>query len=166
MAGKANPIPEGFHSVTPHLIVRDAAKAIEWYGKAFGAKERFRMPGPDGRTIMHAEIQIGNSIVMMGEENPSMGCSSPKALNGSPVTMMIYTTNCDQTFQQAVSAGATANMPPMDMFWGDRYGRLTDPFGHQWAIATHQKDLTPQEIEKGQKEFFAQMAKQPVGAKH
>src|SRR5262249_11967086 len=98
MSGKANPIPEGYHSVTPHLIVRDAAKAIEWYGKAFGAKEKIRMPGPDGRTIMHAEVQIGNSVVMMGEENPQMGCASPKALNGSPVTLMIYTPNVDSVF--------------------------------------------------------------------
>jgi uncharacterized glyoxalase superfamily protein PhnB len=142
-------IPEGYYTITPHLIIQGAAKAIDFYKKAFGAEEMFRMPGPDGKTVMHAEMKIGNSPIMIADEFPSMGCRGPKALGGSPVTIHLYVQDVDKFYQRAVEAGATATMPPQDMFWGDRYGKLTDPFGHVWSVATHKKDLTPDQIAKG-----------------
>ena len=149
-------IPEGFNSISAHLVVRDCAKAIEFYKKAFGAEQIFAMPSPDGK-IMHAEMKFGNSTLMMCEEMPEMGATSPQALNGSAVTVHLYVEDADKTFDQAVEAGATATMPLMDAFWGDRYGKVTDPFGHQWEICTHKEDLTPQEIGKRAGEFFANM---------
>lgn len=140
-----NPIPEGYHSITPHIIVKGVASAIDFYKKAFGAEERFRMPGPDGN-IMHAEIQIGSSIIMMAEENAQWGCFAPKG--GSPVTIHLYVPDCDATMKRAAGAGATVDMPAQDMFWGDRYGKLTDPFGHVWSVATHTSDPTPEEMQK------------------
>ena len=154
MSGKVAPIPEGFHTVTPHLVVAGCAEAIAFYTKAFGAGERFRMPGPNGK-CMHAEIQIGDCVIMMADEMPEMACHSPKALGGSPVALHIYVEDVDGMFQRAVGAGATPVMPPADMFWGDRYARVTDPFGHTWAIATHVRDLTPEEIEAGMAEAMA-----------
>jgi uncharacterized glyoxalase superfamily protein PhnB len=139
------PVPDGFHSVTPHLVVRDAAKAIDFYTKAFGAKERFRMPGPGG-VVMHAELSLGDSIIMLGEECPEMGATSPQAIGGSPVSLMLYVKDVDASFARADEAGCTAQMPPTDMFWGDRYGKLSDPFGHQWALATHKEDVAPDEM--------------------
>ena len=150
----AKPIPEGFHTLTPHLVVVDAAAAIEFYKRAFGGKERMRMPGPGGK-LMHAEIQIGDSIFMLNDEFPEMGARSPISLGGSPVTLMLYVPNVDQSFAQAVSAGATAVMPVADQFWGDRYGMVKDPFGHQWAIATHKEDLTPAQIAERHAAAFA-----------
>jgi uncharacterized glyoxalase superfamily protein PhnB len=141
------PVPEGFHSVTPHLVVRDAAKAIDFYVKAFGAEERYRMPGPGG-VVMHAELSLGDSIIMLGEEAPQMGALSPQTIGGSPVTLMIYVNDVDASFARAGQAGCIVQMPPTDMFWGDRYGRLADPFGHQWAIATHKEDVSPEEMAK------------------
>ena len=141
------PIPEGFHSVTPHLVVRDAAKALGFYQKAFGAEERFRMPGPGG-VIMHAEFKIGDSIVMIGEENLEMGSKSPQTIGGTPLSLLIYVNDVDAAFKRASTAGCTVEMPPTDMFWGDRYGRLQDPFGHSWAIATHKEEVSPQEMAK------------------
>jgi PhnB protein len=138
-------VPDGFHTVTPQLIVRDAAKAIEFYITAFGAKERYRMPGPGG-VVMHAELSIGDSILMLGEESPQMGAISPQTIGGSPVNLMLYVKDVDASFARAAQAGCTAQMPPTDMFWGDRYGKLSDPFGHQWAIATHKEDVTPEEM--------------------
>ena len=155
---KVNPIPKGYHSVTPGLAVRDAAQALEFYKKAFGAKEKFRMPGPDGK-IMHAEIMIGNSHIMVGEEMPEMNHLSPQALNGTPVNLYVYVKNVDKAFDQAVRAGATVVMPVMDAFWGDRHGSLKDPFGHSWGLATHKRDLSPKEIKKAAEEWFAQQAK-------
>jgi uncharacterized glyoxalase superfamily protein PhnB len=148
MAGNVKPVPEGFHTVTPHLIIRGAAKAIEFYKKAFGAEEIMRMPGPDGQSIMHAEIRIGDSHIMLNDEFPDWGKVSPQALNGSPVTIHLYVNNVDAVFNKAVQAGATAVMPVTDMFWGDRYGYLQDPFGHCWSVATHIADYTPEECMK------------------
>jgi uncharacterized glyoxalase superfamily protein PhnB len=144
-AKKALPIPKGYHVVTPSLVVRGADKAIEFYKKAFGAKELNRMPGPDGK-LMHAEIRIGDSIVMLSDEFPQMGSSSPETVGGISASLMIYTKDADALFNQALAAGATVSMPIGDMFWGDRYGRVKDPFGHDWQIATHKEDLTPKEM--------------------
>lgn len=141
------PVPDGYHTVTPHLIVRGAAKAITYYAEAFGAEELYRMPGPDG-TVMHAELMIGDSRVMLAEESPQMGSSSPQAIGGSPVCLMLYVKDVDASFARAGAAGCTVQMPPTDMFWGDRYGRLQDPFGHQWAMATHVEDVSPEEMAK------------------
>lgn len=145
-------VPEGFHSVTPHLVIRNAAKAIDFYKSAFGAEEVFRMNGPDGK-IAHAEVRIAGSVIMIGEECPEYGAHSPEKLSGSPVTIHLYVQNVDQWFDRAVKAGATAKMPPTDMFWGDRYGKLADPFGHNWSVATHVRDVTPEECEKAMASF-------------
>ena len=147
------PVPQGFHTVTPHLVIRGAGDALTFYTKALGAEERFRMPGPDGK-IVHAEMQIGDSIVMIGEENPQMGAFSPKHLNGSPVTLMLYVNDVDAYFARATKAGCQAQLPPTDMFWGDRYCKVGDPYGHNWAIATHKEDLTPQEMDARMKKEF------------
>ncbi len=153
-----NPIPEGYHTITPHLVIRNAGEAIEFYKEAFGAEEICRMPGPDGKTIMHAEIKIGNSMLMMADEMPQPGGhKSPQTLNGTTVNLCLYVEDCDKVFYRAVEAGASPIMPPADMFWGDRYGKVADPFGHEWAIATHKQDLTPEEIGKGAEAFFSQM---------
>jgi uncharacterized glyoxalase superfamily protein PhnB len=133
------------------FVFKDARKAIEFYKRAFGAEERFAMPGPDGKGVMHAELQIGNSIIMMGEENPQYPCKSAQTLGGSPVSFYIYLNNVDEAFRTAVKAGAEVRMAVEDMFWGDRTGTVQDPFGYSWTLATHTKDLTPQEIEAGAK---------------
>jgi uncharacterized glyoxalase superfamily protein PhnB len=140
------PIPEGMHSITPHLVCEGAADAIEFYKKAFDAVENGRMPTPDGK-IMHAQIRIGDSAVMLVDAFPEMGACGPKALKGSPVTIHLYVEDADKTFNQAVAAGATVRMPLADMFWGDRYGQVTDPFGHNWSIATHKHDFTPEQMQ-------------------
>ena len=153
MAGTSvKPIPDGMHSLTPHLVCNGAAEAIEFYKKAFGAVEMGRLPGPDGK-LMHAQVRIGDSVLMLTDEWPNMGSVGPKTLKGSPVTIHLYVTDADATFAQAVAAGAKATMPVADMPWGDRYGRLEDPFGHHWSVATHLRDLTPEEI----KQNFAKM---------
>jgi PhnB protein len=147
------PIPEGYHSVTPYMIVNNASAAIDFYKKAFGASELFRMPGKEGK-IMHAEIKIGDSHVMMADETPEMakwGAKSPQALGGSAIHLMIYCENVDQMFKQAISAGGTERMPVKDQFYGDRSGTLVDPYGHSWTISTHKEDLKPEEIEKRMK---------------
>ena len=141
------PIPSGMHSVTPHLVCDGAADAIAFYVRAFGAAELHRMPGPDGR-LMHASIRIGDSVVMLADEAPSWGSLGPKALKGTPVTIHLYVPDADATFAQAVTAGATPRMPVAEMFWGDRYGQLDDPFGHRWAVATHVRDVTPEQMAK------------------
>jgi PhnB protein len=148
------PIPEGYHTVTPHLICQNAEAAIEFYKKAFGAEEICRMPGPGGQGVMHGELRIGNSNVFLCDEFPDMGAQSPKTLGGSPVTLHVYVDDCDKLFQQALDAGATATMPPQDQFWGDRYAKLTDPFGHSWSIATHVEDVAPEEMEKRMMQAF------------
>ena len=155
----AKPIPAGFHTLTPHLAVRGAAEAIEFYKKAFGAEEVGRMPGPDGK-LMHADIKIGDSHLMLVDEMPfSTTYRSPQSLSGTTVTIHLYCEDADKMFDRAVNAGATVTMPLMDAFWGDRYGRLTDPFGHEWSIATHQKDLAPAEMQKAAEEAMCQMQK-------
>lgn len=148
MAKNVKAIPEGFHSVTPHLIVRGAAKAIDFYKKAFGAEEVMRMPGPDGKSLMHAELKIGNSHVMLCDEAPDWGAVSPQALNGSPVSIHLYVEDVDAVYDRATKAGAKPTMPITDMFWGDRFGKLTDPFGHHWSVATHKEDVPPEECMK------------------
>ena len=155
---KVNPIPPGNHTVTASLVVRDSKKAIEYYQKAFGAQQLSILMGPNGG-VMHAEIKIGDTKIYLGDESPEMGALSPSSLGGSPVSLNIYTEDCDAMFKRAVAAGATVKMPLEDMFWGDRYGKITDPFGHNWGIATHKEDLSPQEMEKRMKESFAAMGK-------
>ena len=154
----AKPIPDGYHTMTPYLTIKGASEAMAFYTKAFGAEEIARMSGPDGMSVMHAEMKIGDSRLMLGDEWPGM-TKSPITLGGSPMGIFMYVQDVDAAYQRAVSAGGTSNQPPTDMFWGDRYAKLTDPFGHQWSMATHQRDLTPEEIDKGQKEWIAQMAK-------
>ena len=141
------PVPDGYRTVTPHLTMKNAHEAMGWYQEAFGAEEVLRMPGPDGKTVMHGEVKIGDSMVMIAEEFPMPGgAQSPATLSGTTCTVNLYVEDCDALFQRALKAGATALMPPMDMFWGDRYGKLQDPFGHQWAVMTHKEDLTPEQI--------------------
>ncbi|MGI0006661.1 MAG: VOC family protein [Nitrosotalea sp.] len=153
------PIPDGYHTVTPTLIVKGASDAIEFYKKAFGAQEIMRFPGPDGKTIMHAEIKIGDSSIMLNDEMPQMGCMSPQSIGGSGSGIFLYVHDADDTFNKAVSAGAKPQMPMMDAFWGDRFGSIVDPFGHVWSIATHKKDLTPDELKKAGEEAFKNMCK-------
>jgi PhnB protein len=155
MTAKAKPIPDGFHSVTPYLTVRNAAQAIEFYKRAFGAQERVRLPGPDGK-VAHAEIMIGNSILMLGEECPEMGNQSPESLHGSTVGMAVYVENVDEVFNRAVKAGAAVKEGVSDKFWGDRGGTITDPYGHKWTILTHKEDVAPQEMKKRMEKMFAQ----------
>jgi len=142
-----NPIPEGYHSVTPYLIIRGAADAIEYYKKAFGATELFRFPGPDGK-IGHAELQVGNSRIMLADEYPDMGYNGPQTLGGSPIALMIYLADVDAVFNRAVEAGATVKEPLQDKFYGDRIGTVIDPFGHRWHLATHQEDVSMEEMER------------------
>jgi PhnB protein len=145
MSTAVKPIPEGMHTVTPHLVCAGAADAIEFYKKAFGAIELARMPGPDGK-LMHAMVKIGDSPVMLADEFPEWGSTSPKTLKGTPVTIHLQVPDADAVFKSAVDAGATVKMPMADMFWGDRYGIVIDPSGHSWSIATHIKDMTPEEM--------------------
>jgi PhnB protein len=147
-----NPIPEGMHTVTPHLICAGAAEAIEFYKKAFGAVELTRMPGSDGK-VMHASIKIGDSIIMLNDEMPEWGTFGPKSLKGSPVTIHLYVADADAAFDRAMRAGAKPTMPLADMFWGDRYGKVEDPFGHQWSIGTHVRDVSPQEMQKAMEQM-------------
>ena len=139
------PVPDCMHTVTPHLTCAGAADAIEFYKKAFNATEKSRLPGPNGR-LMHASIQIGDSTVMLVDEAPEWGMLGPKALNGSPVTIHLYVADADAFVARAAAAGATVKMPVADMFWGDRYGQLEDPFGHRWSVATHIRDVSAEEM--------------------
>lgn len=141
------PIPEGYHSITPFLSLDDAAAAIEFYKQAFGAKERLRMPAPDGR-ISHAELELGDSVVMLSDmfEGQSLG-KTPREAGGTTVGLLLYVEDVDAVFQRALDAGATATSQPEDMFWGDRFARVTDPFGHDWQLATHVEDVPPEELE-------------------
>jgi PhnB protein len=158
MATSVKPIPEGFHTVTPSLVVRDGAKAIDFYKKALGAEERMRMAGPDGK-IMHAELKIGDSIIFLSEESPQMmHVKSPQTLGGCTGTLNIYVPNVDEVFSRAIAAGAKESMPVADQFWGDRWGNLVDPFGYSWGVATHKEDLSEQEVGRRAQEFFASMA--------
>ncbi|MFC3106947.1 VOC family protein [Undibacterium arcticum] len=140
-------IPEGMHTVTPHLVCAGAADAIEFYKKAFNAVEMGRMPGPQGK-LMHAMIRIGDSSIMLVDEFPDWGSFGPKSLKGSPVTIHLYVDDVDAVVERAVGAGAKITMPIEDMFWGDRYGKLEDPFGHSWSVATHMRDVSPEEMQQ------------------
>jgi len=153
---KVSPIPEGYTSVTPYLIVKDAAKAIEYYKKVFGAKELFRMDGPNG-TVGHAELQIGNARIMLADENPSMGQghSSATSIGSSPVSLYLYIPDVDRVVERAVAEGAKIIKPIQDQFYGDRSGFVQDPFGHFWGIATHIEDVSPQEMEERMKKLQA-----------
>lgn len=152
-----NPVPPEFHSVTPYLTLRGATKAIEFYKKAFGAEERFVMPGPDGK-VMHAEIKIGDSIVMLGDENPEYGALGPESRGGATSSLCVYLPNVDAAFDRAVKAGCTVKMPLADQFWGDRFGTVVDPFGHVWSMATHVEDVSPEEMRKRAEAAFKGMA--------
>jgi PhnB protein len=151
-------IPKGYHTITPYMTVRDAARAIEFYKQAFGAKEKGTMKGPDGK-VMHAELVIGDSIIMLADEFPEFGSLSPQTTGGSGTGLHIYIEDVDSAFDRAVKAGATVEMPVADMFWGDRYGKLRDPFGHKWSIGTHKADLSMEEMKKGMEETMAKMPK-------
>jgi PhnB protein len=145
MATKVKPVPEGYHTTTPYLVARDAARAIDFYRKAFGATELMRMPGPDGR-IMHAEMRIGDSVIMLADESPERGAISPQSLGGAGMSIFLYVDDVDTVFKQALAAGAKELVSLADMFWGDRWGQVEDPFGHRWQLATHKEDLSPEEI--------------------
>lgn len=154
MTHQVKPVPEGFHTVTPHLVIKGAAEAIEFYKKAFGAEELRRLPGPDGKLI-HAAVKIGDSVVFLVDERPEWGSRGPRSVGGTPVGLHLYVEDVDAVFNQAVATGATVKMPLDDMFWGDRYGIVTDPFGHDWSLASHKEDLTPDQIAKGAEAMFA-----------
>ena len=156
MAKQAQAIPKGYHTVTPSLVVAGAAKAIDFYKKALGAEEIMRFPGPDG-TLMHAEIRIGDSTVMLGDEMPEQGARGPKSIGGTPVSFFVYKEDVDAAWKRAVDAGGKQIMPLADQFWGDRTGCIEDPFGHHWWLAQHVEDLTPEEIRKRGEAFFSQM---------
>jgi len=156
---KVKPIPEGNRTITAALVVRGGKKAIEFYKTAFGAQELGVMYNPDGKTVMHAELKIGDSKIYIGDESPEFGSVSPQKLGGTPVSLNIYTEDCDAMFKRAVAAGATVKMPLANQFWGDRYGRVTDPFGHDWGIATPVEDVSPTEMEKRAKEWMASTQK-------
>ena len=156
MARTTQAIPKGYHTVTPSLCVAGAAKALDFYKKALGAEELMRFPGPDG-SIMHAEIQIGDSRIMLGDEMPDQGAKSPKSLGGTPVGFFIYQENVDAGWKRAIDAGAKVVMPLEDQFWGDRAGCVEDPFGHRWWLAQHIRDMTPEELNKAAEAFFSHM---------
>jgi PhnB protein len=148
------PVPEGFHTITPHLVIHGAAAAIDFYKKAFGATEIMRMPGPGGK-VMHAELKIGNSVLFLADDFPEMGACALAPGSISPVVLSLYVEDCDKIFKQAVAGGAKAQMPPADMFWGDRYCKFQDPFGHNWSAATHIEDVPPEEMQKRSAEAFS-----------
>ena len=151
-------IPAGYHTITPHFTVKDARKAIDFYTRAFGAKEKMVMPGPGGRGVMHAELEIADSPFMLNEENPQNPSKSAETLGNSPVSFYVYVQDADAAQKKAIAAGAKEKMAVTDMFWGDRMGSVEDPFGYTWSIATHKKDVSPAEMAKAAEEFFAQVA--------
>lgn len=157
MAPAARPIPEGFPTITPSLVVAGAKEAIAFYEKAFGAKMVSCHMGPDGKRVMHSVLQLGNSRFMVNDEYPEMGSFGPQGEGRPPTTLHIYVEDVDRVFNQAVAAGARVTMPVMDMFWGDRYGQLADPFGHHWSIATHKEDLSEEEMNQRAEAAFTQM---------
>lgn len=152
-----SPIPAGQHTVTPHLVFRGAGKAIEFYKKAFGMTEVIVMHGPDGQSVMHAEMKLGDSHIYLADEWPDGECASPEKLGSTTVSIHLYVPNCDAFFNHAVAAGCKVTMPPMDMFWGDRFGKVVDPFGHSWSIATHVEDVSPEDMAKRGIEMMKQM---------
>ncbi len=158
MDTKVKPIPEGYHTVTPMLTVRNAAELIEFYKKAFAAEERYRMSTPDGKGVLHAELKIGDSTFMLADEMPGQECGSPLSFKGTPVGFYVYVEDVDASFKRAVGAGAEVKSPLENMFWGDRTGGVIDPSGYVWTFATHVEELAPEEIEKRSREFFAKVA--------
>jgi PhnB protein len=159
---RVKPVPAGYHSVTPYLTVRDGSRAIDFYKHAFGAVEKARMAGPDGKTVMHAELKIGDSIVMLSDEFPGMStCRSPQSLGGTTVTLFLYVRDVDAAFNRASNAGCKVLMELTDMFWGDRFGKLEDPFGNQWSMATHTEDVPPKELGRRAQAAMAQMPGKP-----
>jgi PhnB protein len=159
MTDKVKAVPDGFHTITPHLTVRDATRALEFYKQAFGAQVLHVMPAPGGK-VMHAAIKIGDSILMLNDEFPEYGGDpAPSATSGSGIALHVYLDNVDAAFDRAVSAGASVKMPLMDQFWGDRYGIVKDPFGHKWSLATHTRDMSPEEMQQEQEKAFSKMPK-------
>ena len=154
---KVSPIPAGYHTVTPYLTVNDGARALDLYARAFGARETVRMPGPGGK-VMHAEFRIGDSLIMLSDEFPGMSTSkAPTTLGGTTGSLLLYVRDVDRAFRKAVDAGCTSLMPPTDMFWGDRFGKLRDPFGNEWSMATHTEDVPPKQMAERAKAASAQM---------
>jgi PhnB protein len=160
MSNKVKPIPTGYHTVQVYMIVRDAAKAIDFWKKVFGAEERGRMPGPGGK-LMHAELKIGDSIIMLSDEMPDWGSKSPQTLGGCHASPFIYVENVDAVWKRALDAGCTVKQPLQDQFWGDRFGQITDPFGYTWGMATHIEDVPPEEMPKRAQAAMAQMGPPP-----
>lgn len=154
MAGKIEPIPTGYHTVTPYLVIKDAAQAIEFYKEAFGATELMRLESPEGK-LVHAEIRIGDSPLMLCDESPDWNALSPQTIGGTSVSLMLYLEDVDSVVNRALGAGATLLMPVADQFWGDRMGTVADPFGHKWSIATHIEEVAPEEIDRRAREIFA-----------
>jgi len=159
MSQAVTPIPEGFHTITPHLVIKGAAEAIEFYKRALGAEVRSKMTGPGG-TIGHAELKIGDSIIFLADEFPQSPFKSPQTLGSTTTSFHIYVPDVDAAFKRAISAGGREVMPVADMFWGDRFGQFTDPFGHNWSIATRKENVNPQELEKRAQAFWQQMQAQ------
>ena len=157
MAPKVNPKPQGYHTVTPSIVVQDGAKALEFYKKAFGAEQTMLMPGPGG-SVMHAEIRIGDSHVMLADESPGMGHRSAQSIGATPVSLVLYVEDVDAQFKQAIAAGAKELRPVEDQFYGDRMGTLVDPFGHVWSLGTHKEDVSPEEMNRRMAEMMAQKA--------
>jgi PhnB protein len=147
MKNAVKPIPDGYHAVTPYLMINEAAKAIDFYKKVFGAQELMRIPGPGGK-VMHAELKIGDSIIMLADEHPEIDARSPQAYGGTPVSLMLYVADVDDVFKRALSAGAKEVRPLKDQFYGDRSGGISDPFGHQWTLSTHVEDVSSEEMQK------------------
>ncbi|HEY9789103.1 MAG TPA: VOC family protein [Candidatus Obscuribacterales bacterium] len=152
------PVPDHMHTINVYLTVKNAPEAIEWYKKAFNATEHHRSLGPDGKSVMHCELRVGDSTFMLSDEFPEMSCKSPQTLGGTPMAMFMYVDNVDQVFENVTKAGAKVTMPLGDMFWGDRYGQVVDPYGHKWGIATHKEDLTPEQVKQRQEQFMKQTA--------
>ncbi len=157
MSSHVKPIPDGYHSMTPYLIVKGAAKAIEFYQKAFGAIELFRLGGPDGK-IGHAELKVGDSVLMLADEAPQMGALSPATIGGSPVRILLYVEKIDEVVPRAIAAGAKLVRPVEDQFYGDRAGGIEDPFGHYWHVATHIEDVSPDEMKRRAEALFSKKA--------
>ena len=156
---KIKKIPDGYHAITPSLIVKDGIKAIDYYKKVFDAKDKGTMMTPDGKSVAHAELEIGDSKIMLSDEFPEMNCLSPASIGGSSISLYLYVEDVDKTFNLAVSEGASVLYPVADQFWGDRHGSIKDPFGHIWSISTHVKDLAEEEIKKAAAEAFSKMSK-------
>jgi PhnB protein len=158
MANEVKPIPEGYHTITAALIVNDAAKAIDFYKSALGAEEIDVAKTPDGSKVVHSVLKVGDSFIFVSDEFPEMGARSPQSFGGSPISLYLYVDDVDAWFKRAVDAGAAPTMPVSDMFWGDRFGSVKDPYGHSWSFSTHIKDLTPEEMAEASNDFFSKMA--------